>query len=370
MRLLHAGHCLFEGPLPIKGICDLVCEYAKEFEGVEVMTSPGSWRGFTTNLLAVLTDGSLVSSSNNDLIVWGDCVRKIECTGHTRVVCALVALNDGKFASGSLDRSVRVWNSEGACIVLPTIHNPQVGALVALTPGKFASSSQDSIFVWDEDGTCLNVFDLVTPRQVYSLFHLGDDKFAACAWGGMVSVYDARAGSLQYSLPDHSYYSSVTIGALPGGKFATCGSLHDVCVWTTSTGEQFAQLEGHAGNVKAMIVLPNGVLVTGSNDYTIRGWEVSSGACLFTLHGHTQSVSAMVMLPDGKLASSAYDSTVKIWNLDTLDCALTIRTTKLNWNKFTSATHTSIVQLAVLPDCKLVGSSMGSVGGSSMFVWA
>jgi WD40 repeat protein len=367
-RLVQAGHCLFEGPLPIKGICDLVGEYAKEFEGVEVLTRSSSAAAFTANLLAVLTDGRLVSSSKNDLIVWDNCVRKTDCIGHTGAVCALIALTDGKFASGSLDCTVRVWNSEGECVVLPTLHYPQVGALALLDCGKFASSSAESIFVWDASGICLHVIHLPSRTQIYSLFHLGDNKLAACAWGGIVSVYDGSAGSWLYSLHGHSCFSGVSVGVLFGGRFATCGRNHEVMVWTTSTGAVFKRLFGHAGNVKAMLVLPDGTLVTGSDDHTIRAWDVMADECLFELVGHTQAITALALMSDGRLASSAYDSTVKIWNLDTLDCALTIATKHFeNSDKSTNTAFTSIVQLASLPNCTLAGSCMG---GSAMSVWA
>ena len=366
-RLVHARHCLFEGPLPIKGICDLVGEYATEFEGVEVLarSSPSA---FATNLLAVLTDGRLVSSSNNDLIVWDNCVLKNKCIGHTGAVCALIALADGKFASGSLDCTVRMWDSDGVCVVLPTLHFPQVGALALLEFGTFASSSEESIFVWDASGTCLHVVNLPSRTQIYYLFHLGDNKLAACAWSGIVSVYDCSAGSWMCSLPGHSCFSGVSVGALPGGRFATCGRNHEVIVFTTSTGAVFARLFGHSGNVKAMLVLPNGTLVTGSDDHTIRAWHVTTGECLFELVGHTQAITALAFMPDGRLASSAYDSTVKIWNLDTLDCALTIATKHFEkLDKFTNTAFTSVVQLASLPNCTLAGALMGS---SSMTVWA
>ena len=64
------------------------------------------------NDLAVLLDGRLVSATiNNPRIQILDAAGNLVCTpqGHTHTVTALAVLQDGKLASGSWDKTVRIW---------------------------------------------------------------------------------------------------------------------------------------------------------------------------------------------------------------------------------------------------------------------
>jgi WD40 repeat protein len=72
-------------------------------------------------------------------------------TGHTKTVICLLKLEDGKFASGSVDSSIRIWDSkdEFKCIRTLTGHTYRIWCLLNLDDGKFASGSSDSsIRIW------------------------------------------------------------------------------------------------------------------------------------------------------------------------------------------------------------------------------
>ena len=110
LRRARAAGWLLAGPLPIPGICDIVAGYGNGLEGTCWLTLAGH----TSNVraLAVLPDGKLASGSDDKTVrVWdaasGACL--LTLAGHTRAVNALAALPDGKLASGSADKTVHVW---------------------------------------------------------------------------------------------------------------------------------------------------------------------------------------------------------------------------------------------------------------------
>jgi len=111
--------------------------------GTASSTLEGHTRG--VRALAVLPDGRLASSSNDDTVrVWrpstGVCEAVLE--GHTRGVRALAVLPDGRLASGSWD--IRVWRpSTGVCEAVLKGHTNGVLALAVLPDGRLASGSDD-----------------------------------------------------------------------------------------------------------------------------------------------------------------------------------------------------------------------------------
>ena len=71
--------------------------------------------------------------------------------GHARAVFSLAVLAGGRLASGSSDRTIKIWNvATGACIATLEEHEGTVRHLAVLEGGKLASGSADQkIKIWD-----------------------------------------------------------------------------------------------------------------------------------------------------------------------------------------------------------------------------
>ena len=70
--------------------------------------------------------------------------------GHTRSVGSLVVLPNGDLASGSWDKTIRVWDTDtGECKQVLKGHTDLVSSLVVLPTGELASGPWDkTIRVW------------------------------------------------------------------------------------------------------------------------------------------------------------------------------------------------------------------------------
>jgi WD40 repeat protein len=109
--------------------------------------------------------------------------------GHTNTVTSLAVLPDGKLASGSNDKTVRVWDVvTGACTLLGE-HTLEVYTLAVLPDGRLMSADK-TVRVWDETtGACL-----IALHQDFQTFHalaLSNGNLAVrCAnFGKAVHVY-------------------------------------------------------------------------------------------------------------------------------------------------------------------------------------
>lgn len=76
---------------------------------------------------------------------------------------------------------------------------------------------------------------------------------------------------------------------------------------------QAADLRGHGGPVRAIVVQPDGRIATASFDTTIIRWQPGRGVAETVLRAHEGAVNALVALPDGGYASAGEDRRILIW---------------------------------------------------------
>jgi len=226
-----------------------------------------------------IASSKIASSSCAPYIrVWdastGKCLRTLE--GHTTCASVLMALPDQKLASGSDDKTVRVWNLQrGGCDVLQG-HNKAVTCLAILHDSKLASGSLD---------TTVRVWSLITSQCLHVLM--------GHAWG----VWG--------------------LALMPDGELVSAGNDYSAVVWDVN-GARLRTLQGHQDIVFEMAVLPDGKLVSASRDSTVRVWDVKTGhftSILQTLDDNSVHMSGcrLQVLPNCKLAGIWFNGAVCVW---------------------------------------------------------
>jgi WD40 repeat protein len=89
--------------------------------------------------------------------------------------------------------------------------------------------------------------------------------------------------------------------------------------WDVNTGEQKANLTGHAYYVVAVAFFPDGRrAATGSHskDFTARVWDLETGKELRRFEGAARGVSSLAVSPDGRLlAVGSGDGRLRVWDL-------------------------------------------------------
>ena len=291
--------------------------------------------GSAVTALVALPDGRLASgSSDNTIRLWdpatGACVALFE--GHHDGVNALAVLGDGRLASGSYDKTIRLWDpATGACERVLPGHRNGVSALAVLGDGRLASGSFDNtIRLWDPaTGACVAVFE-GHHDGVIALAVLGDGRLASGSQDNTIRLWDPASGVCErdfYMLP----VSVKALALLSDGRLAAGyggiirGTVSGVCdcsirLWDTATGACTEFYEVHRDPLNALAVLGDGRLASGSSDNTIRLWDPATGACVALFEGHHDGVNALAVLGDGRLASGSYDKTIRLWDPATGAC--------------------------------------------------
>jgi WD40 repeat protein len=198
--------------------------------------------------------------------------------GHKDWVYAVAFSPDGKtLASGSYDRTIRLWNvATGANRVLRG-HGRSINSVAYSPDGKWLASG-------------------------------GDDA--------SVRLWDAIRGTVKHKLrgPDYAIYS---VAFSPtSDRLAAAGKDRTVFVWDVHSGDLLYTLEGHTNDILAIAFAPDGgVLASAGADKGIKLWDLNSGRELATLLGHRDVVLALAFSRDGRwLASGGAKDMLKLWD--------------------------------------------------------
>ncbi|MFB8798323.1 MAG: PDZ domain-containing protein [Microcoleus sp.] len=132
-----------------------------------VLTSGGDsdGHGWNVNKVSFSPDGKILASasSNNEIKLWnpdGSLLKTLE--GHTNGVEDVSFSPDGKIlASASKDQTVRLWNLKDKSHKILRGHNSFVNSVSFSSSGLLASGSMDkTLKLWLSDGTLLKTFNM------------------------------------------------------------------------------------------------------------------------------------------------------------------------------------------------------------------
>ncbi|MGL5083748.1 MAG: eIF2A-related protein [Microcoleaceae cyanobacterium] len=186
---------------------------------------------------------------------------------------------DGKvLATGSKDKTIKLWNREGQLIRTLTGNQGWVNGLDFSPNGQTIASASDdgTVKLWSIQGKLLKT----------------------------IAAHDAYVLGVSFS-PD-------------GHTIASAGYDNTVKLWSRNGMLLKTLLKGSSDSVASVVFSPDSKLVaSGSYDGQVRLWSRHDGTLLKTLIGHKNGVMGLSFSPDSKmLASASRDKTVILWNLD------------------------------------------------------
>ncbi|EIN07505.1 WD40 repeat-like protein [Punctularia strigosozonata HHB-11173 SS5] len=290
----------------------------------------------------------------------------LELRGHSGTVIVSVAFPpDGtRIASGSEDRSIRIWAADtGKEVLEPLLGHTGWVRSVAFSPngGCLASGSYDeTVRLWDvETGQQIGEPLRGHTGWVRSVaFSPDGNRIVSGSDDRTLRIWDGQTGqAIGEPLRGHSTGVN-TVAFSPDGKHIASGSAdRTIRLWDAGTGKAVGDpLLGHNRWVRSVAYSPDGTrVVSASDDETLRIWDTLTGkTVLGPLRGHTDYVRSVAFSPDGKyIVSGSDDRTIRIWDAQTGQTVVGPLEAHTNW----------VNAVAFSPDAKRVvsGSSDGLV---------
>jgi WD40 repeat protein len=258
------------------------------------------------------------ASSDKTAKLWdlqGNCL--VTFTGHNESVNSVSFSPAGDaIATASDDRTTKLWNLQGNCLVTFTGHNRWVNSVSFSPKGDaIATASNDKTAkLWDLQGNCLVTFTGHYDSVNSVSFSPNGNAIATASINNTAKLWDLQGNCLVTFVEHNNPLISVSfspkedaIATASFDKIAKLWDLHGNCLVT------FIE---HNKSVNSVSFSTTGeTIATASDDGTAKLWNLQ-GNCLVTFTGHNNSVNSVSFSPTGEtIATASDDKTVKLWDL-------------------------------------------------------
>ncbi|MEM9924228.1 MAG: tetratricopeptide repeat protein [Cyanobacteria bacterium P01_D01_bin.50] len=282
-------------------------------------------------------DGHLLASGSRDksVKIWrpdGSLLQTLQ--GHGESITSLSFSSDSSLlASASRDKTVKIWRKnpqEGTFNSQPVTtlgHGDWVDKVSFSPDGKLlvTGSKDETVKIWRSDGKLLKILRGHQGWINWVTFSPDGQFIASASDDNTVKIWRVN-GSLLTTLQGHEEGVTVVNFSPDSRVLASAGRNGLVKLWRREdkNGGQnaayrpYQNLRYHSGIIWSLNFDAKGEkLASAGDDNTINLIDLSNGKLLKTFKGHSDAVASVSFSPDNKLlASASYDKSVKLWSLN------------------------------------------------------
>ncbi len=276
--------------------------------------------------ITIQVNDRLIASGSSDrtIKIWDNKGNLLQTlVGHTNWITSLSFSNDGKYlASASRDGTIRLWKMDHSkkfyldnpIQIIKDHQAPVLAVRFSPTSAIFASCGEDAkVRLWRNDGVPFNTFGSGHHKWITCLCFSPDGERIVTGSADRTLIIWNIDGTLIRTIKAHdSFIEDVDIS--PSGRLiASAARGRDIKIWNME-GSLLAILEGHSDKVLGVRFHPHGQsLASISSDRTIRMWDIK-GNLLKTFYGHKGAIHSITFNSTGqKMLTGSQDTTIKFW---------------------------------------------------------
>ncbi|WP_293355035.1 MULTISPECIES: AAA-like domain-containing protein [unclassified Microcoleus] len=224
--------------------------------------------------------------------------------------------NGDAIATASDDKSAKLWDLQGNCLLTFIGHNDSVNS-VSFSPTEnvlITASDDRTAKLWDLRGDCLQTFTRHRDWVTSVSFSPTQNAIATTSRDNTAKLWDFQGNCLLTFTKHNDSVTSVSFSPTQD-TLATTSRDNTGKLWDLH-GNCLVTFAGHTRLVNSVSFSPNGdAIATASSDTTAKLWDLQ-GNCLLTFTGHNDSVTSVSFSPKGNaIATASKDDTAKLWDL-------------------------------------------------------
>lgn len=246
-----------------------------------------------------------------------------------------VQLAGGALVTGAMDSVARFWlpDERGGFSALESAnifdHEHWVTAVARLPGGGFATGSMDKrIRVFAAGGERKAVLEGHEAGVISLAVSSTGDRLLSGSWDGSARIWDLKTSQCLHVLPGHE--NGVCVLELPDGTVVTGSTGRQVGntvadfqlrFWAKDSRALSKTLADHQGPIRQLALVPGIGFVSCSNDGSIK-LRTLDGSVLATMEhplnaeGKPGFVLGVAVLNDGRIVSASEDCTARVWSPD------------------------------------------------------
>ena len=203
--------------------------------------------------------------------------------GHTKNILCLALLSGNILASGSDDKTIKIWDIlNRKCIKTLSNNYKRIDSLLAYKDNILIAGTYNIIRILNVD-TKEEILNLIGhEKTICSIIKINENLIASSSYDNLIKIWNIK---------------------------------NQICEFN---------LFGHDNPVYCILLLKDGRLASGSGNKSIKIWNLSKRNCEFTLIGHKREVRDIKQLSKNYIMSASVDKTIKIWNLSKKNCVQTL----------------------------------------------
>ncbi|KAF4521892.1 hypothetical protein B566_EDAN008383 [Ephemera danica] len=297
--------------------------------------------GHSSTVLCVrfCSSGTIFASGSMDktVRVWetsGKCIQILD--GHTRYIASCAFSRDGSIiATGSNDKTIKIWDLAGRLSLdselVPHTRNTLEKVANSSSEAHMMKQVEDEQTVSDvkllqrlDCGSAVNGCSF-SPTSLTTLLAAGTGDKLLKVWrnqnGRFVEMPYSPIEAHRYSVNQVEWSSDATL-------VCSCSLDGTAALWQTESGQRsHISLQSSGAGVRTCRFSPDGCwVVTGSDDEKAVLRSLPSGAVHGVLCEHTEAISGAAFSPDSRvLATCDLMGTIRLWDIDSLHCLVAIK---------------------------------------------
>ncbi|HOM65627.1 MAG TPA: protein kinase [Ignavibacteriales bacterium] len=229
-----------------------------------------------------------------------------------------ISKNGRKFASGSLDESIILWDIQLVEYVKTKGHNDVVRQVIFYPKGEaLVSCSRDSsIKIWEAKTGLLKKSIWEHKGDITSIDIDKNCKFLISgAADGTIKIFDLDNGKIIRNIIEHTGIVSKLKVFNNNDNFLSVSNDKSIIIRNITPGNTLSNVKTNSAITCVDINLDDTLIVIGNLDQTIKIMDLNKKTIIKTFTGHNKAVSDVKFTSDDKIISCSYDKNIFVWDI-------------------------------------------------------